>query len=321
MPGRSTRGTILEDRPSACTTDASPTRPVLRYHGGKWRAAPWILSHFPAHRVYAEPYGGAASLLFQKPRVYAEIYNDLDAEIVNVFRVLRDPRTSADLERLIRLTPFARDEFEAAYEPCGESVEQARRTVLKAFAGHGSDSIHRGSAAHAGMLTRPSRWNPGTGFRSDSTSGTTAAKGWAHYPEQISRFCSRLAGVVIEHRPALRVIEQYDYADTLFYVDPPYVRSSRRDATHGYRHEMTDDQHRELAAVLRSIRGMAIVSGYACHLYDKELYPDWRRAELAVRTLGDGHGAVEVLWMSPKVRAREPSLFDATGDDANWEGS
>jgi DNA adenine methylase len=92
-------------------------RPVLRAHGGKWRIAPWILGHLPAHRIYVEPYGGGASVLLRKERSYAEIYNDLDGEIVNFFRVLRDPEQAGRLLELLELTPFAREEFELSYQP------------------------------------------------------------------------------------------------------------------------------------------------------------------------------------------------------------
>ena len=76
------------------TTAAAPTRPVLRYHGGKFRLAPWILTFFPRHTVYVEPFGGAAPVLLQKERLGAECYNDLDGEVVNLFRVLRYRRSS-----------------------------------------------------------------------------------------------------------------------------------------------------------------------------------------------------------------------------------
>lgn len=94
-----------------------PTRPVLRYHGGKWKLAPWVIQHFPPHQVYVEPFGGAASVLMQKPRVEAEIYNDLDDDVVNIFRILRDPAMAAELRRRLELTPFARTELRDSYAP------------------------------------------------------------------------------------------------------------------------------------------------------------------------------------------------------------
>lgn len=288
----------------------SPTRPVLRYFGGKWRLAPWIISHFPEHRVYVEPFGGAASVLMQKPRTYAEIYNDLDSEVVNVFRILRDPGKAAELVKLIRLTPFARDEFESAYTPSTDPIEQARRTILKAFAGHGSDSIHRGKASDNGMFTRICQWKAGTGFRSTShQSGTTPADDWMRWAEQINRFCERLQGVVIENRPALKVIQQYDKEDALIYVDPPYLLESRRRKDHGYRHEMTEEDHRDLAEVLHSVKGMVIVSGYQSQLYE-ELYPVWRKIKKHAVTMGKGDRATEVLWISPNTPVKHPELFE-----------
>lgn len=115
----------------------TPTRPALRWHGGKWRVAPWIIEHFPKHAVYVEPFGGAGSVLIRKPRVSSEVYNDLDGEVVNLFRVLRDRKKAAELERLLRLTPFAREEMEAAYGPAPKTeMERARRLVVRSFMGH-----------------------------------------------------------------------------------------------------------------------------------------------------------------------------------------
>ncbi|MCP1679451.1 DNA adenine methylase [Kerstersia gyiorum] len=109
-----------------------PTRPVMRYHGGKFRLAPWIISHFPPHRTYCEPFGGAASVLMQKPRSYAEVYNDRDDDIVNVMRVLRDPVMRAQLEEAVAMTPYARSEFEAAFHHSDEPVERASKALDRA---------------------------------------------------------------------------------------------------------------------------------------------------------------------------------------------
>lgn len=272
------------------------TRPALRYHGGKWKLAPWIIGHFPPHRVYVEPFGGAASVLLRKPRSYAEVYNDLDGEIVSLFRVLRNPSQARELIRLLKLTPFARDEFELSYVIADDPIEQARRTIARAFMGFGS-------AAATGHKT---------GFRANSNrSGTTPAHDWANYPFKLMDIVERLQGVVIENRDAIEVIRQHDGPKTLHYVDPPYpevTRSQKSRRSPLYRYEMTDDQHRELAEVLRSVEGMVVISGYPCELYDGELYPDWRR--VTCDALADGaRERTEVLWISPTAEEASLPLF------------
>jgi len=238
--------------------------------------ASWVIGNFPPHRIYVEPYGGAASVLMQKPRAYAEVYNDLDDEVVNVFRLLRDPATAEELQRLLMLTPFARVEFEEAYAPADDEIEQARRTIIKAFMAYGSNGIQAGHPR--GMRTAASTWENNNGaFKAVNRyspkvdvsgfntaggpvwadpkgakfgakglrkvkSGSSHATDWAKYPQQVRMFCERLAGVVIEHRPAGEVITQHDRPDTLFYVDPPYLHDTRnRRDRHGYRHEMSEE--------------------------------------------------------------------------------
>lgn len=267
-------------------------RPVLRYHGGKWKLAQWIISHFPQHRVYVEPFGGGGSVLMQKPRSYAEVYNDKWGTVVNVFRVLRDPVMAKKLEEQLRLTPFARDEFQITYTTDElDAVEWARRTILRSFAGFGS-------AATNGEYA--------TGFRANSNrSGTTPAHDWVNYPAHVEAFTERLRGVVIENREAVEVMAQHDGPDTLHYVDPPYVHDTRNMArgNAAYACEMTDEDHERLAEVLNTAEGKVILSGYRSALYDR-LYPDWHMVER------DAHadGAVdrtEVLWLNFKPAQNE----------------
>lgn len=259
------------------------TRSLMRYHGGKFRLAPWIVSHFSDHRTYVEPFGGAASVLFKKQRSYAEIYNDLDGEMVNLFRVLRNPAQARELVRLVSLTPYAREEFEESSIIADDPVEQARRTLVRAGMGYSTGA----------------QLPYGTGFRGNVTrSYTTPAIDWRNYPKALEAAIDRLRGVVIEHRPALDVIRQYDTPHTLFYVDPPYVFETRNQRNAGivYRHEMTDDQHRELAALLRTVQGKVILSGYPCPLYD-ELYGDWQRNTRSA--FADGaKDRTEALWIN-----------------------
>ena len=118
-----------------------PSRPPLRYHGGKWRIAPWIIGQLPEHDAYVEVFGGAAGVLLRKPRSPIEVYNDLDNQVVNFFTVVRCRGTCAELARAVDLTPFSRAEFELAHEPSGDPVEAARRFVTRTYCGHGTSSM------------------------------------------------------------------------------------------------------------------------------------------------------------------------------------
>ena len=259
-------------------------RPIVRYHGGKWMIAPWIISHFPSHRVYVEPFGGGGSVLLRKPRSYAEVYNDLDGEIVNLFRVARDH--GDELREKLEVTPFAREEFQLSYEPSSDPIEQARRTVFRAFAGFGS----------ASASGKP------TGFRNNSNrSGTTPAHDWANYPRNgLPAIIKRLQWVVIEHKDAFEMFPIFDSPDTLFYVDPPYVHATRARGNPycdkgQYRHEMSDQDHERLAAVLHDLKGGVVLSGYRCDLYDR-IYAGWRRVEKESHADG-ARDRVECLWL------------------------
>ncbi|AHF04085.1 DNA methyltransferase [Marichromatium purpuratum 984] len=263
------------------------TRPILRYHGGKWILADWIIGNIPNHRIYVEPFGGAASVLIKKPRSYAEVYNDLDGEVVNLFRVAREQGPA--LRQALRLTPYSRDEFHASYIRADDPLEQARRTVVRSFMGFGSN-------AH----NRP------TGFRSNSSRrGTTPASDWRNYPVALEQIIERLQGVVIENRDALEVMTAHDSEQTVHYVDPPYVASTR-DAGGDYRHEMTDMEHERLSEALSELSGMVVLSGYQSDLYD-DLYRGWRKVYRKAHADG-ARERVEVMWLSPNCPNN--SLFD-----------
>ena len=282
----------------------APFRPVVRWHGGKSRMAPWILQHFPPHRVYVEPFGGAASVLLRKPAIAAECYNDLDGSIVNVFRVLRDPERAIELRRRLELTPFSREDFNDTYQPAVDDVDAARKTIMLSFMGHGTDSV-----------TRSCR----TGFRAAMAGGrndSLPAQAWSNYASTIPFFTRRLMGTVIERRDATEILDRYDTPATLFYVDPPYVLSSRSSlagrsaATHGYRHELSDGDHSALIERLRGLEGMVAISGYPTPLYDDAL-ADWRRFERSA--MADGaRPRTEVLWLNPSAARglAQGSLFE-----------
>ncbi|MGA0094800.1 MAG: DNA adenine methylase [Chthoniobacterales bacterium] len=270
-----------------------PTRPVLRWHGGKWKIAPWIIENLPPHRVYVEPFGGAASVLIRKPRAYAEVYNDLDDEVVNLFAVLRSDR-AAELTEKLKLTPFSRVEFQGAYELAEDPVERARQLVVRAFQGFGSNGHN---PAHK------------TGFRANSNrSGTTPARDWRNYPDQLATIIDRLRGVTVEHRDAIEVMQAHDGARTLHYVDPPYMPETR-DRGGDYVHEMTAADHARLLDYLQSTAGMVVLSGYPHDDYDAAL-TGWHRIERDA--LADGaRPRTEVLWLNHQAwAARDHGLFE-----------
>jgi DNA adenine methylase len=242
--------------------------------------------------VYVEPFCGAASVLLRKQRVYAEVINDLDEDVVNIFSIMRNPAQAKDLINAIGLTPFARKEFERAYEYSNDPVERARRMVIRSYMGFGATGTLGNS----------------TGFRNNTTRrGTTPAHDWAWLPSALVEIVDRLRGVIVESRPAIECIQQHDGTDVLIYADPPYVHSTRSKGNpyctkHMYRHEMTDEQHRELADTLKQVKAMVVVSGYDCPLY-AELYDGWEfRSRIA---MADGaKERVECLWLNNAASER-----------------
>ncbi|ANN80895.1 DNA methyltransferase (plasmid) [Bordetella flabilis] len=265
---------------------ADVSRPAIRYHGAKFRLASWILQFFPEHECYVEPYGGAAGVLLQKPRSYAEVYNDIDGEITNFFSVVRDPASRERLIEALLLTPYARVEFDLAYEPTDDPVEMARRTAIKAQMGFGSAGATKGK----------------TGFRVDSAREYgTAWSLWSRYPESLSAVGNRFTNVLIENLDALDVMTMHDAPTTLHYVDPPYLLSTRQ--MHGlsryYRYEMTDTEHVRLLDCLKALQGMVVLSGYDSPVY-REMLSAWPAySTQSVIAAGRGSGKrTEMVWMN-----------------------
>lgn len=275
------------------------TSPALRYHGGKFRLAPWIIQFFPPHVCYVEPFGGAAGVLLRKPRSYAEVYNDLDSEIVNFFAVLRDPATRARLIEAITLTPYARAEFELSYQDQDQDqVERARRTAVRATMGFGSSGATKSS----------------TGFRRDTRrSYGTAQHLWSRYPESLASIGERFEGVLIENNPAIEVMRYHDEPTTLHFVDPPYMPELRQMKTGQkyYRHEMTVAEHCELLDAVRELQGMVVLCGYPSAMYDKAL-AGWARHSTSARISARRGTAIreEKVWINP---ACQSALASALG--------
>ncbi len=257
--------------------------PVLRYYGSKFRLAQWIISYFPTHRHYVEPFGGAANVLLVKEPSLMETYNDANDKIVNFFKILR--QTPNELIEQILLTPWARREYEACLAEVENEtpLESARRLYYRLLMSYsGQYNTCRGSFR---------RFNKGSKKMRP-----------VHLEENLRAASRRLYQVQIENRDAFKLITETDSDDTLFYLDPPYVFSTRT-TSKAYSHEMCDDAHREFAELLHSLKGFVILSGYPSLIYE-ELFEQkgWVRSDRQARVLG-GRMKTECVWISPKTAA------------------
>jgi DNA adenine methylase len=286
-------GSAVEDvRPPARKAQPPPVA-MLRtaklipfgWYGGKFSHLDWLLPLLPPCHHYCEPFGGSAAVLLNRPPSPVETYNDLDGEVANFFRVLREQKNS--LVEAIGLTPFSREEFAVAcrLDPQVSALERARRFYVRAR------QVRTGLAQTASL----GRW---ANCKNTSRAGMSGViSRWLGAVEDLPAIAERLLRVQIENRPAIDVIRLYDSPQTLFYCDPPYVHETRGDSS-AYGYEMTDAQHAELAEILNHAKGKVALSNYQCALMDK-LYPHsrWRKTFSGPRTNHATKGKrVEVLW-------------------------
>ncbi|WP_028590334.1 DNA adenine methylase [Paenibacillus massiliensis] len=249
---------------------------ILHYPGSKWSMANWIISHMPQHMTYLESFFGSGAVLFSKPRSQIETVNDLDGEIVNLFRVIRE--RPDELANAIRWTPHSRQEYYESYHPADDDLERARRLVVRLWQGRGGKTAHR------------------TGWRSMiEPNGPLPGKEWLSFPDKVYAVAERLQGVQIECQAAAELLLRYRRPDVLVYADPPYVQSTR--TTTSYRYEMTDQDHCELLNILDDHPGPVLLSGYAHPLYDDRLQ-HWNRETRRAKAEG-GASREEVLWINP----------------------
>ena len=252
---------------------------ALNYLGSKVRLAKWVQSFFPHHLLYVESFGGGAGVLLNKPRSKVEVYNDLDGEVVNFFRVLQDPGTLAVLFRRLRLTPYARAELDKAWQSeAKDPVDRAWRLFVRSWLSFGA----RGAVAKRTL-----------GFNCSRLSlGCLPCAKYQTAVDSLHAVADRLRGVTIECRDALEVMRYCDSPDTLHYLDPPY----NADSIAGYRN---DADHEALLEVCQSLKGYCVISGYASGLYAERL-ADWHAETKDSRAFGN-KPVTECLWISPRT--------------------
>lgn len=276
---------------------------VLRYPGSKWNLADRLVRLIPEHHSYVEPYFGSGAVFFRKPPSAIETINDLDSDVVNLFRCIQ--KDSDRLARLVMTTPYAREEYE------------------RQFGGPPHTLYASDFQRAAGFLVRC--WQ-GYGFRTDGSKvgwkrdvrgreRAYAVWDWYRLPERILETAERLRRVQIENRPALEVIKDFNHPNVFLYLDPPYLLETRAGKRKQYRHEMTDRDHGELLEEISGSRAKIMLSGYASGMYDSCL-EGWRKIRFRSCAQGGAHRE-ETVWMNYDPGGRQMTLGDM---DPGWKG-
>jgi DNA adenine methylase len=270
-------------------------KPILCF-GGKGNMVAKLLRLMPPHKVYVEVFGGGASLLFAKQPSPVEVYNDIDSDLVNLFRVLRDEEKFQRFYRLVSLTPYSREEYNfcrQTLEDCQDDVERAYKFFVLArqsFSGRifvgWSFSVAESTRGMAGACSR-----------------------WLGVIEKLPEFHARTMRVQIEHNDFRKIIPTYDTPETFFYCDPPYVPDTRR-LGQAYRYDMTLDDHKDLVNLLLQIKGKAMLSGYRHEVYEPLEKAGWKRIDFPTACYAVGRtrhtkilGEGSALMMQPRVES------------------
>lgn len=242
------------------------------WYGGKYRMFDFLLKHMPQDtHHFVDVFGGSGVVLLNRPKCAMNTYNDIDGDLVNFFQVLRDDGDA--LIRALQFTPYSRKEFALAISKKNDAsltnLERARIFYCRAM------FVFAGKPQNAGA----SSFSCSVAIDSRRGGMTSDVKKYLGHIEKLTDIVIGLRGVQIENLPALDILRRYDRESTFFYCDPPYVHTTRMSgATKIYAGEMGDAEHTEIATVLSSIKGKAMVSGYRSDLYDK-LFSDWRRVD------------------------------------------
>ncbi|MCM1427110.1 MAG: DNA adenine methylase [Eubacterium sp.] len=267
-------------------------RMVLKYPGSKWNIVKKLKELIPPHHSYVEPYFGSGALLFSKQPSDIETVNDLDSNVTNLFKCIQ--QDSERLARLVMTTPFSREEYDKQFSADGSEYasryQQAAGFLIRCWMGHGF------------------RINGGkVGWKNDVVGRERAYALWNWYrlPEWIIEIAERLRMVQIENRPALEVIQRFNYSNVFQYIDPPYLLETR--TRKQYKHEMTDAEHEQLLKTILQSRSKIMISGYYSEMYDKHL-KDWNQVRFTSYAEG-GKPRVEVLWMNYEIE-KQMNIFD-----------
>lgn len=276
--------------------------PPITWFGGKSKLANRIIEHFPVHRTYVEPFGGSAAVLLAKQPSPVEVYNDIDGDLVNLFRVLRNSEQYGQLLEACERTLYSRAEFNAALHATDDPVEAARRFMVRQRQSHGGLGrvwSYCVTDAQGGMSSAVRRWLAGI--------------------ERLPAIHDRLRKVQIEDADWSDVLRRYDRPETLYYLDPPYATNTRVGGE--YRYEMDENDHRRLVSAVMSLCGKVVLSGY----YNEDYRPleenGWQRVDFDVPSYMSPrrNRRQESLWLSPTAQLHGSAVLsrEAGADDTN----
>lgn len=265
--------------------DYTPVSAPVTWFGSKSRLVKQIVKYFHAHQTFVDVFGGSGAILLGKRPSKIEVYNDLNRKMVSLFRVLRSPRKTQELVHLLELTPYAREEFgrcRGEINSVDNEIELARQMIVVQRQSHGGQG---------------NQWS----YCVDGhTAGYSASVRKFHAGiERLPEITKRIRKTQIENLPWQEVIARYDRNQTLFYLDPPYVPSTRINGK--YEHEMSLEEHSAMVDVLLTLAGNAVLSGYAHDVYLPLEAAGWRRIEIEVVAQSSTTRATrtECLWVSP----------------------
>lgn len=248
---------------------------ILKYPGAKNRLAEWLLTFVPEHKVYLEPFFGGGGLFFNKEPSKIETINDIDGEVYNLFRIIRD--FPDELAKVVEMTPYSREEYEHTYiAGVNENdIERARKFLTRCWLGMGSSNVYK------------------NGFRSSQQGNSPrTTKHWAELPDRILFAAERLKAAQIEKLDAVELMRRYDTNDVFIYLDPPYLPGTRKGYL--YKHEMTVEDHEKLLKVAAEHPAKILISGYDNELYNKILN-GWNKESKQTQAEG-GTKRIETVW-------------------------
>ena len=257
---------------------------AFSYYGGKYSQLDFILPNLPKSKIFVDVFGGSASVILNKKPCKNNIYNDLNSKICTFFRQLRD--NPDELIRLLKLTPYSREEFEKSFDDGKFSdVEIARKFF-----------------AQISMIFNSIPINIKACWKSPNKQVAYNLI-YLNKVNNLELLVERLRTIAIENAPAIEIIKRYDNKETLFYIDPPYVFSERECNSKVYDFEMTDEEHIELIELLKNIEGRAVISGYDSKLYNDNL-AGWFKIKNkptlvpTSKKSGNPRAQVETLWLN-----------------------